>query len=213
MKKITTIEYTIVPTIVLVIFLFSFKSSVAQVTVTVSIPTGGISHSIDDFYGLNGQDIFSSASNYNEPAIRTGILQSHPSYLRYPGGTNANFWDWQEGWMFRNIADNGPLSLDLKLQKQPRLIDVFQSPTSQTLNFRGADYIKDFCYTLAGTGTKPLFTLNPLTSDIYYQVAMLLEAKLQNLDVKRVEIGNEFYLSRVSYQERNNLQTNFKLIW
>lgn len=156
---------------------------------------------ISDFYGLNGQNALTTTSNYANPNVRTGLIASKASYLRFPGGTLANFWDWQEGWFFRNKEDNGALSLDLDYQKMDRLTPVFSGATSN-LNDEGSNYIKDLATTLAHTGTKPLFVLNPLTSDMQYQIAMLLEAKLLNLNIKRVEIGNEFYLSLTANQEK-----------
>ena len=160
----------------------------------------GYDRPIEDFYGLNGQNTLSATSMYANTNVNSGLAASYASYLRYPGGTVANYWDWQEGWFFRNIEKNGALSLDIDLQNKDRLQDVFSN--TGLLYESGSNYIKDFIKTLGSTGTKPLFIVNPLTSDLQYQIAMLLETKLQGLEVKRVEIGNEFYLSNIGYQER-----------
>ena len=70
------------------------NSSSAQVTITLNTS----SRTISDFYGLNGANTLVANSSYYDQDVRSGILQANPSYLRYPGGTTANFWDWQEGW-------------------------------------------------------------------------------------------------------------------
>ncbi len=161
--------------------------------------SAGPARSINDFYGLNGQNTLDPNSCYADPDVRNEILNAQPSYLRYPGGEVANNWDWQEGWFFRNMEDKGVMSLDMDFQSKIRLTSVFNGAIPRTF---GGNFIADFKATLAHTGTKPLFVLNPLTSDKYYQIAMLLEAKLQNLNVKRVEIGNEFYLSKPAYMDK-----------
>lgn len=176
-----------------------FFTQLTNAQISTSIPTTPSRANIEDFYGLNGQNTLSPTSMYFAPGVKAGLKDSKASYLRYPGGTAANYWDWQEGWFFRNLEDNGALSLDVDYQNTNRLTPVF---SSGVLNESGSNYIQDFVKTLANTGTKPLFVVNPLTSDLNYQIAMLLEAKLQNLEVKRIEIGNEFYLSNRGYQEK-----------
>lgn len=154
---------------------------------------------MNDFYGINGSNILESSTSLNNSNVNVGIKDSHASFLRYPGGTDANYWDWQEGWFFRNMDDNGPISMDIDFQKKQRLASVFNG---SLLRESWGDYLEDYAAALATTGTKPLFVLNPLTSDLNYQIAMLLEAKLRNLAPGKIEIGNEFYLSRTAYQEK-----------
>ncbi len=190
---------------ILVLLLFSLFSSAQQVSLSLN---NAQSRTISDFYGLNGQNTLDANSDYANPQVRLGLIASKAKYLRYPGGTAGNYWDWQEGWFFRNMEDKGALSMDLDFQKLSRLAPVF-SGSGSTLNTQGSNYIQDFAVTLANTGTKPLFVLNPLTSDLNYQIAMLLEAKLQNLNVNRVEIGNEFYLSSMAYQEKFGTATEY----
>lgn len=181
----------------LICILLLTKNVKAQINLT--IPPSPSRLSIEDFYGLNGQNTLTTNSDYFNSQVRFELNQSRAAYLRYPGGTVANYWDWQEGWFFRNLEKNGALSLDVNFQNKPRITEVFNSGI---LNTSGSNYITDFKNTLAFSATKPLFVLNPILSDLNYQIAMLLEAKLQNLEVKRVEIGNELYLSTESYQEK-----------
>jgi len=147
----------------------------------------GYDRPIEDFYGLNGQNTLSATSMYANTNVNSGLASSYASYLRYPGGTVANYWDWQEGWFFRNMEKNGALSLDIDFQNKDRLQDVFSN--TGLLYESGSNYIKDFIKTLGSTGTKPLFVVNPLTSDLQYQIAMLLETKLQGLEVKSGNSG------------------------
>ena len=194
-EKFIAMKIKLLYSILLMLLLTQFTK--AQISLQISsLPP----RNVEDFYGLNGQNTLNQASSYDNSFVRSGLLQSKASYLRYPGGTVANYWDWQEGWLFRNLEKNGALSLDVDLQNDDRWLGVFA--TGGTLNTSGLNYIEDFINTIANTGTKPLFVVNPLTSDLNYQIAMLLEAKLQNLEVKRVEIGNEFYLSTTAYQEK-----------
>jgi len=68
--------------------------------------SAGPARSINDFYGLNGQNTIEPNSCYADNDVRTEILKAQPSYLRYPGGEVANYWDWQEGWFYRNVEEN-----------------------------------------------------------------------------------------------------------
>jgi len=128
------------------------KNVNAQINLT--IPPSPSRLNIEDFYGLNGQNTLNTNSDYYNPQVRFELNESRASYLRYPGGTVANYWDWQEEWFFRNLEKNGALSLDVNFQNKPRITDVFNAGI---LNTSGSNYITDFKNTLAFSATKPLF--------------------------------------------------------
>jgi hypothetical protein len=46
----------------------------------------GYDRSIEDFYGLNGQNTLSATSMYANTNVNSGLAASYASYLRYPGG-------------------------------------------------------------------------------------------------------------------------------
>jgi hypothetical protein len=162
MKKIITF---------LLLFLYN---SFTNAQINLSLSSSITRQNIEDFYDLNGQNTLSPTSMYFARGVKDALNRSKASYLRYPGGTVANYWDWQEGWFFRNLEKNGALSLEVDLQNKDRLSPIF---FGSSLNESGSNYIQDFINTIANTGTKPLFVVNPLTSDLQYQIAMLLEAK------------------------------------
>jgi len=112
---------------ILVLLLFSLFSSAQQVSLSLN---NAQSRTISDFYGLNGQNTLDANSDYANPQLRLGLIASKAKYLRYPGGTAGNYWDWQEGWFFRNMEDIGALSMDLDFQKLSRLAPVFSGSGS-----------------------------------------------------------------------------------
>ena len=57
--------------------------------------------------------------------VNQKIYESRVSWLRFPGGTVANYWDWLEGWFKRDINYTGPNNLALNFQRRQRWIDVF----------------------------------------------------------------------------------------
>ena len=103
--------------------------------------SAGPARPISDFYGLNGQNTLDPNSCYADVDVRNEILNAQPSYLRYPGGEVANYWDWQEGWFFRNMEDKGVMSLDMDFQSKIRLTSVFNGSMPRT---SGSNFIADF---------------------------------------------------------------------
>ncbi|CAN5482365.1 hypothetical protein BH11BAC2_BH11BAC2_13040 [soil metagenome] len=87
--------------------------SIGVYSQTASLGTYPSSHSgqtyrsIHDYLGLNGANTLTTNSSFYNNNVNTLLREFKPSYLRYPGGTLANYWDWKEGWLFRNMADNG----------------------------------------------------------------------------------------------------------
>lgn len=100
------------------------------------------------------------------------VAKLQPQILRYPGGTNANYWNWQTGW--------------LKLEVTHR---------SEWKSLPPVPYkLEDLKVACDVTGATPVFVLNMLTSDIEEQLLMLHQAQQMQIPVKFIELGNEFYL-------------------
>ncbi len=177
---------------IIISLIFLSHQSFAQSN-SVSLSTSPLwPRTINEFYGLNGANTLLQETKFAEPEINKLLKEAQPSRLRYPGGTLANYWDWQEGWFLRNFADKGCFSLPVTYQNRKRLMPALDA--FGNVNLRDGDYLLDLRNALLSTGAKPLFVVNPLTSDLNYQMAMLLDAKEHNIPIDRVEIGNEFFL-------------------
>ena len=121
------------------------------------------------FLGYNNVPIHSPS--WDNPQVVRAAMQMKPGTLRYPGGTVANYWDWQSGW-FLPSAPSG-----------------FRSAPRSTYR------LQELQVALQATGAQPVYVLNMLTSDLATQLQMLHTAKDMGLPVQFVELGNEFYLS------------------
>lgn len=94
--------------------------------------------------------------------------------FRFPGGTTANYWDWQKGW----VLDDA----DLPASGQQF---AGQNPTPWLL--------EDLAAYCTSTGVTPVFVVNIATSDLQYQLDMLSHAASLGLPISYVELGNEFF--------------------
>lgn len=101
---------------------------------------------------------------WNDPRTYDIIQQIGYDVLRIPGGTVANYWDWELGWV--------------------------DAPRYDTLP-RQQVTLADFKRLLEATDTIPVFTLNMLTSDLETQLAMLRTAHQIGIPVRYIELGNE----------------------
>ncbi len=133
---------------------------------TVTATTGATRSLAPYFLGYNNVPIKSPA--WTNPEVVKAATQIKPGTLRYPGGTVANYWDWQTGWF------------------------VPKSPFSKSQ--RSIYRLQELQIAVQATGAKPIYVLNMLTSDLNAQLEMLHTAKQMGLPIKFVELGNEFYL-------------------
>ena len=52
-------------------------------------------------WGYNAQ--LMRGVNWKSEGFENAVQKLHPFCLRFPGGTNSNYWDWQTGWIKTNI--------------------------------------------------------------------------------------------------------------
>ena len=137
------------------------------------------------FFGLNVVQTEPWSGGWGDPAY-TGNVSKHllPGALRYPGGTVGNYWDWKKGWFRSDVKWNA--------SAVPWYRDIPERP------YR----FQDFAVGLRATGATAVLSLNMLTSNLSYELAGLHAAAAAGIEVKYVELGNEFYLSQPDIIER-----------
>jgi hypothetical protein len=108
------------------------------------------------------------------------IKQLKPRVLRFPGGTIADFWDWQRGGILPDLSN-------VNSRQYP---GIFRSSRVRQYT---ASKLEEFKAGLTATQTKPLWVLNILTSDLNSQLAMLRKARDLGINVDYIQIGNEAY--------------------
>jgi hypothetical protein len=135
---------------------------------TVPVNTGASRQITPYFLGYNNVPIHSPS--WDNPNAVDAAVQFKPGTLRYPGGTVANYWDWQTGWFL------------------PGALKSFLSAP------RSIYRLNELQIAIRATGALPIYVLNMLTSDLNTQLEMLGTAQSMGLPVQFVELGNEFYL-------------------
>lgn len=113
---------------------------------------------------------FHATANWTMAWFRDATASLNPAVLRYPGGTVANYWDWQSGWF-----QNSPTTPPANAQETPR----------------GTIRADEFRLGLAAAGATPLLVVNIQNSTLSYELQGLAHAQGVGVPVQRVELGNE----------------------
>lgn|GEM_PF-2022995 len=119
-------------------------------------------------YGFNGANI--RGEKWSNPELMQKIKSIPLKIIRYPGGNNANWWDWRTGWFVK--SDQLPAN--------------FRNVQEKVVT--GLPELKEF---VEQTNCEVLFVLNILTSTLEEQIAMLKQAQQMGIPVKWIELGNE----------------------
>lgn len=146
----------------------------------------GVSRSLSpDFmcYNVNSTQV----ANWSDPNFTTAVNDLNPAILRIPGGDVGNYWNWQRGGLIEN-TNSLPTGLPFFLRFKAR-----QYTASKLADFKAG---------LDGTNTEPIFVLNMLTSSLESQLQMLEAAADLGIEIKYVELGNEFYFNIPNYKTK-----------
>lgn len=122
--------------------------------------------------------------SWSNEEFLSAVGQLDSRLLRLPGGTLANYWDWQKGGIIDDISDL-PDGLPRFLRYKARRYTAGTLP--------------EFQVGLETTDTTPIFVLNLLTSDLESQLEMLRSARDLGMPVKYIELGNELYFKIKNY--------------
>jgi hypothetical protein len=132
----------------------------------------------EDFLGLNGTNVLSPSEDWSAIDANSALTGSHMKSLRFPGGTVSNYWDWRRGFF---LTDNElPQGFTMPYDNEPPLPE---------------NLLTDFGKSINRISATPIFNLNIMSSDYWYQMGLLYSANVHNLPVKYIELGNEFYLT------------------
>ncbi|RMD84980.1 MAG: hypothetical protein D6820_00455, partial [Lentisphaerae bacterium] len=121
-----------------------------------------------------------------ENATFTAIAkEACPGTIRYPGGTVANYWNWEIGWLEPTI--------------NPRWIIRWVKPL---LKRRNRYPLENLAHGVQKVGFTPVFVLNMLDTPhdrpgakLEQARAALRKAKALGIPIRYVELGNEYYFN------------------
>lgn len=173
-------------TILLDIGCQSLQQQKSAVKVDLEIETS--SHSFSkDILGVNSlltQDLLT----YRHPDLARKYQESGSQVVRFPGGTPANFYNFETGFL-----DEDPRS--------PKHMSMMKWMNDIMRNRQSDGYrTEDFVQFLKKTGSETNLVLNILTQDAEYTRRWLQLFKTQEQSVKYVEMGNEVYFGMYKNQ-------------
>ena len=133
---------------------------------------GAVRGVASDYFGVN-QNTVQNPGWASNPLATALVKDLKFGSVRYPGGTVANFFDWRTG---TTVPGSG-----------------------QRLDHRYE--LGDLAFIQREAGAIPTFVLNMSTGrGLEDQMEQLIQAKALGLPIRRVELGNEFYLGSSSYK-------------
>jgi len=147
------------------------------------VPSGPVRTVTPTLLGLNGVNLHGPL--WDDGPLDAVLKKFAPGVIRYPGGTVANYWSWQNGWFQPGRWPGEPA----------RPVD---------------DRLAVFASAVRAGGSVPMFVLNTVTYDgavgsaardsamLDQQLQFLQAAPAQGLPVRLVELGNELYLNGYS---------------
>jgi YHS domain-containing protein len=106
-----------------------------------------------------------------------------PDLVRYPGGGVSDYWSWRKG--------------GIDLEELPAEKKAWRRLYGRHPN--GLDQLKSV---LEGLGADPVFVLNALTSTLEEQRALLNAAAAKGIEVKYIEMGNEYFFGEEDHLQR-----------
>lgn len=165
------------------IILFCFSLTYAQ---CIGLITGITRYTISpNIFGLNGRS--TEGPSWGDALFTSFINQINPTYVRYPGGTIGNYWDWHTG---NYVAGSG------KFSNYPATIPTFISGIPQNTEII---YMVNMVRPTPTTGVSLTATnldseevLNLKINDI---INALKEFEKYGKLPKIVELGNELYFT------------------
>lgn len=171
--------------IALIFSIFFFQNTSTQ-TINTSLKT-----TVRDISSLDiGFNRRSDKGNWwSDTSFKNLVAEMNPDIVRYPGGTQANYWDWKTGKFLENTDKNWNNKEVLKI---PKFINNLPTATKIV-------YVVNMARPTPATGISVNTTEQVLKSDatLNLKIDNILEAIQEFKDNGKlpyaIELGNEFY--------------------
>ncbi len=122
--------------------------------------------------------------SWRDRRYNQAVDKLNPAMIRIPGGDESNYWDWRKGGTIKDLS------------KLPEGLPSFLSSSKDRLY--DSSKLADWQAGLQDKQT-PLFVLNMLSDSLESQLEMLKKARDLGMNVKYIELGNEFYFPTENY--------------
>ncbi|HIC32576.1 MAG TPA: T9SS type A sorting domain-containing protein [Flavobacteriaceae bacterium] len=174
--------------LIILLIVYPFQNTTAQVTTTLDA-------NVRDITGVNVG--FNRRSDngtwWTDTSFINLVSEMNPDVVRYPGGTQANYWDWSTGQFIPNTDKNWGNKEILKI---PGFVSALPSRTKII-------YVVNMARPTPATGVDVNASEAVLKSDatLNLKIADILNALdefvLQGKEPYAVELGNEFYFGNI----------------
>ena len=121
----------------------------------------------------------------DNPQKIAAIQQTAPGVIRFPGGSQSNYYDWQTGLLdFNPLPDSSPY-YKFWAGVAPKI----------ALAFPGGIHMEQYQSMSTQIGADVILVPNLETSSVSQQVAWFTQLAAQHALPKTIELGNEFYIA------------------
>ena len=146
------------------------------------------------------------------------VKSLHPTLLRYPGGSNSFYWDWEKGRtknyeeLSHSIIKRNPnyTAENLETNAQTGKDSFWKQIKRYNRKNYTSNTISQFSKGIHRTQSNGIFVLNIVSSTLNDQLQMLKEAELKGLEIDRIEIGNEININ-INYFKKYTLMLKHML--
>ena len=144
--------------------------------------------------GANVNAIFWEGMYTDEEMVRAVHSLSRPT-LRWPGGTESDYWDWASGRPVDSCRYGSCRTWDDRTLQEPELYKRFSSFSDGTP--------ANWASLATGAGAETLLVANMVTNSIEGAIEDVALAKASGISPVGVELGNEQYFGRVEGTNNN----------
>lgn len=140
-------------------------------------------------FGVHGENLW-GAPRYGDPRLADVYTGAGFTYIRFPGGTTANFYRWERG----DFGCADPERIDEKSEGRIRKFN-------EALNRGGRTYTAgDFVAFLGQSGTDFSVVVNVLCDTPASTRRWMEDLRVRGADVRYVELGNELYYEEYAWR-------------
>lgn len=140
-------------------------------------------------FGVHGENLWGSL-RYGNPRLAELYANAGFTYIRFPGGTTANFYRWESGHF--GCAD--PTHIDEKAKDRIAKFNRALARGNRTYT------TSDFIAFLKQTGTDFSIVVNVLCETPESTRRWMQEIRALDADVRYVELGNELYFAEYAWR-------------
>ena len=169
-----------------VLILLAISVTLKSQTITTSL-SSGIRNMTDFNFGFNRR---SDVGNWwSDNSFKQLLVKMNPDILRYPAGTQANYWDWRTGKFIPNAGKNWGSKEVLKIPKFISMIPV-NTKAIYVMNLARPTPATGISVNASEQVLKSVTTLNAKIADM---LDALSEFDSHGKLPYAVELGNEFF--------------------